>query len=93
MRAFHDLVGVDVELPGKLRQRLVAAYGGERYLRLERRGVVTSGPSAHLVLRFLGPQARSQEQIVHSSRCPDFWGHLCYLDYLLVNLVQMLVDI
>ena len=29
------------------------------------------------MLRFLGPPARSQEQIVHLCRCPDFWGHLC----------------
>ena len=28
------------------------------------------------MLRFLGPEARSQEQIVHLSGCPDFWGHL-----------------
>jgi hypothetical protein len=73
-----DLVGVDVELLGKLRQRLVVANCGQRDLRLERRGMVTSRPSAHSLLRFLGPAARSQEQIVHLSRCPDFWDHLCH---------------
>jgi hypothetical protein len=71
-----DLVGVQIEPLGEFGQRLVAANGGQRNARLERRGVVTSGPSAHSVLRFLGPPARSQEQIVHLSRCPDFRGHL-----------------
>ena len=73
-----DLVGVDVELLGELCQRLVAADGGERNSRLERLGMVTWGPSAHSLLRFLGPPARSAgAEFSHLSRCPDFRGRLC----------------
>ena len=42
-----DLIGVDVELLGKLRQRSIALDGGKRHLRLEGRCVVPARSSAH----------------------------------------------
>lgn len=43
----RDLIGVDVELLGKLSQRSIALHGGERHLRLEGRRVVPACSSAH----------------------------------------------
>jgi hypothetical protein len=42
-----DLIGVNVELLGKLSQRSIALDGGKRHLRLEGRCVVPPGSSAH----------------------------------------------
>jgi hypothetical protein len=42
-----DLVGVDIELLGKLSHRSIALDGGKRHLRLEGRCVVPACASAH----------------------------------------------
>ena len=42
-----DLIGVDVELLRKLRQRSIALDGGKRHLRLESRGVIPACSSLH----------------------------------------------
>ena len=66
--------GVDVELLGKLRKRVVVANCGQRDLRLERRGVVTSRPSAHSLLRFLGPSGPFSGADCPLIRLPTFLG-------------------
>ena len=43
----RDLVGVDVEMLGQLRERPIALDGGKRHLRLEGRCVVPARSSAH----------------------------------------------
>ena len=43
----RDLIGVNVELLGKLRQRSIALDGGKRHLRLEGRCVVPARSSPH----------------------------------------------
>jgi hypothetical protein len=43
----RDLIGVDVELLGKLRDGPIAFDGGKRHLRLESRGVVPARSSRH----------------------------------------------
>lgn len=50
----RDLIGVDVELLGRLSQRSIALHGGQRHLRLEGRCVVPARSSAHCRSRFAG---------------------------------------
>src|SRR5262245_14720807 len=58
-----NLIGVDVELPGKLRQCPIAFQGGKRHLRLEGRCVVPARSSLHrsLLIRRLQRARRQAE--------------------------------
>ncbi|MGY3079162.1 hypothetical protein ACVWZZ_005570 [Bradyrhizobium sp. LM6.10] len=55
----RDLIGVDIKVLGQLRQRSIALDGGQRYFRLEGRGMGSAGSSAHRrsCLRQLSPHS------------------------------------
>lgn len=72
----RDLVGVHIKLLRQLHQRLVAAQGCHRHLRLERRCVIPAGPLHRLLL--LGSASRRPlvEQRFHLRYCPINRGRL-----------------
>src|SRR6266404_4597669 len=72
----RNLIGLDVELLGKLSYRPVALDGGKRHLRLEGRCVVPACSSAHRRSSFAGISVPAVRQKLHLSTCSNLRSRL-----------------
>jgi hypothetical protein len=70
----RDLIRVDVELLGQLRQGAVAFQRGEGHLGLERGGMIPSGTFHPLLSVGDGTPSRLIEQSFHVRACPIIRG-------------------
>ena len=74
--SLRDLVRMDVETLGQLRDGLIALDGGYRHLRFESRRVISTSASFQDVCSLRDLSTRGAQNH-HLMGCPNHRGHLC----------------